>query len=616
MATPRYLELSFLTNERQTPSDLNSRHDSTEPDTHFERTNDVESNEPDSPMEKPRTFPASNSPRSISGKTHFAKLQNIKRFWPDTSKFRLILQRLESKLGIVAWGLPEVFALLGSVICLVSIIIILFVFDGQSPTDVHLPRSLTLNGLIAIISTINRGCLSVPLCSAIMQEMWLHFGSEVASVSSWPRLRDVELYTEASQGVWGSFMFLMHPRRSTTFTQQLFSIDFKSMPNDIVPGSIPRAETYKSSEGMNAHNRLLYGAPTAFVAALYSGVLAGPTFPATPSCLTGNCSWPLTPTLAVCGACKDSTFTKGNCSDLNCDYTLASGATVTFQTYGTAFASVISISDYRVTRNVGSELSGEHYLIYFELFGAPYDGSGFVDDLAPLSNQECALWFCINVYDTLMHSGQPVESLVATFPPNNYGDPGTLNFLPLNSTFDAHNETSFMVDRDTMNELQSYLETSMQTNVSKEMNTVSGYSSDLSRGIYQGSANAKLWINGVTAALSTAVRAQTQSDRAQYRGTAYQIVIVVRWPWLAFPAALVLLSALLLVVVITRTARNGVISSWKGSPLTLLLFDIDEETKQAAYRQIDERQGVMKAIGLTRVMFTREEGGNHKFKTC
>ena len=44
------------------------------------------------------------------------------------------------------------------------------------------------------------------------------------------------------------------------------------------------------------------------------------------------------------------------------------------------------------------------------------------------------------------------------------------------------------------------------------------------------------------------------------------------------PASLVLISIVLLVIIMTRTARSD-IGSWKGSPLAMLLFEVDDELK-------------------------------------
>jgi hypothetical protein len=90
------------------------------------------------------------------------------------------------------------------------------------------------------------------------------------------------------------------------------------------------------------------------------------------------------------------------------------------------------------------------------------------------------------------------------------------------------------------------------------------------------------------------------------------LAVQVRWEWLAFPAALVLMSIVFLVMVMIRTAHSP-IQSWKGSPLTLLLFDIDDDTRKLAYDKVNIHHGVRRAMGKTRVKLVQEKGGIRKF---
>lgn len=69
------------------------------------------------------------------------------------------------------------------------------------------------------------------------------------------------------------------------------------------------------------------------------------------------------------------------------------------------------------------------------------------------------------------------------------------------------------------------------------------------------------------------------------------------------PAAVVALSVVLLAVVIVRTASSQV-KAWKGNPLTLLLFDGDQEI----VRDSRLHRGWESAIGKTGVKLLQSEG--------
>jgi hypothetical protein len=110
--------------------------------------------------------------------------------------------------SVFAWWKPELFASLLSVVTLGCIIAVLL-------TELDLPRYLTLNGVVAALATVNRACLNTPVCSALLQQMWLYLAKE-SKVKGSPRsrLRDLELYTDASTGAWGSLVFLCKARMS------------------------------------------------------------------------------------------------------------------------------------------------------------------------------------------------------------------------------------------------------------------------------------------------------------------------------------------------------------------------------------------------------------------
>lgn len=119
-----------------------------------------------------------------------------------------------SRSNILLWWLPELAATALSLISFASMIILLRAYDGHVAATLHLPRFLTLNGLLALISTINKACLTAPVASATMQEMWLYFASESSRKVVKSRLHDLNLFANASSGPVGSVVFLLRSRRT------------------------------------------------------------------------------------------------------------------------------------------------------------------------------------------------------------------------------------------------------------------------------------------------------------------------------------------------------------------------------------------------------------------
>lgn len=116
---------------------------------------------------------------------------------------------------VLVWWIPELVATLISITALGCMVVLLLKYDRVLLEDVRLPTSLTLNGTIAALATLNRACLNTPVCSALLQQMWLYLDKESKREGpSRSRLRDTELYASASTGAWGSLIFLIKIRAS------------------------------------------------------------------------------------------------------------------------------------------------------------------------------------------------------------------------------------------------------------------------------------------------------------------------------------------------------------------------------------------------------------------
>lgn len=111
-------------------------------------------------------------------------------------------------------------ATLVSIASFVAIVVVARKYRGQGLQDVHLPSQLSLNGLIALLSTVCRIALMIPVESAISQEVWTWlYGTRVGNNRR--QLRDLEISDEASRGAWGSFRFLLQARRKYDLVEGL-----------------------------------------------------------------------------------------------------------------------------------------------------------------------------------------------------------------------------------------------------------------------------------------------------------------------------------------------------------------------------------------------------------
>lgn len=109
---------------------------------------------------------------------------------------------------LLRWWLPELFASCLSILSFISLIILVNNYQGRPIQDTNLPPSLTLNGLIALLSTIVRASLMVPVGSALSQVIWLSLCSKGGR-----RVVDLECADGASRGSWGSLLWLLRAKR-------------------------------------------------------------------------------------------------------------------------------------------------------------------------------------------------------------------------------------------------------------------------------------------------------------------------------------------------------------------------------------------------------------------
>lgn len=123
--------------------------------------------------------------------------------------------RFERRSGsdfFLRWWIPEIFSSFLSVAALLSLVLVLRHYDSRGINQLNLPYSLTLNGIVAAISTVNRVALMVPVGSAMSQEAWLWFSMAKQSKVVRSQLRDLEISDAASRGAWGSLVFLCKAR--------------------------------------------------------------------------------------------------------------------------------------------------------------------------------------------------------------------------------------------------------------------------------------------------------------------------------------------------------------------------------------------------------------------
>jgi hypothetical protein len=371
--------------------------------------------------------------------------------------------------------------------------------------------------------------------------------------------------------------------------------------------------------------------PLPLKASLYNGMLSDDITPVTASCLSGNCTWPVTPSLAVCGACSASTYHLA-CDDTFCNYTMPSGSVISLinpekVSGGTGFA-VVPGNGSKWDFNLHDKL----YIANFDAVGAS-DRSlvqGFNASTAKAS--ECAMWLCIQAYDVTTRATHQVQTIVHTFSYINSTPVSTsvfdnYTFPALPAEMNPTPDTDYNVSVDGWQQFSSTLigQFNGTAMLDIESSVANGDSIDAIWTAWGNSGDLDPWIKQLALSMTNALRTfgdqgyssygYSQPTYPRYNGTAYQLGVSVRWSWIVLPAALVLLSVVFLVVVMIQTARSPV-AAWKGSPLAILFFDVEQEIKRSILSQTDKTHRIQDTVCDARVVLRGQPGGIWTFKAA
>jgi hypothetical protein len=130
---------------------------------------------------------------------------------------------------------------------------------------------------------------------------------------------------------------------------------------------------------------------------------------------------------------------------------------------------------------------------------------------------------------------------------------------------------------------------------------------DFIKNIWKSAMDPDIFIGNLAGSITDYLRTSNASHDDSLNGVAYEFGVTVRWEWIILPAALTVLSAVLLVVAIIETHRSG-IAPWKCSLLRLALFEVQEPVQEVCEGRVDVYNGLEDAVGDWKVRLRVQEG--------
>lgn len=254
------------------------------------------------------------------------------------------------------------------------------------------------------------------------------------------------------------------------------------------------------------------------------------------------------------------------------------------------------------------------YVANFDMMGAPFDSvSGSLSFANMMNASECALWLCINAYNTSMSLGKQTQNLVSSF----YNIQYPIHSSIVNYTFNYPNRmmksndssyTNYTVSDFAQVALSqrfgsSYINGNVTININSHITP-----NDIVQAIWAGSQDPNTWIQTVATSMSNVVRSFNPSPREEFVGTAYVQSITVAWWWLSLPIAVVAGSVLLLLAVMIKTAWSSV-PPWRDNPNALLLLEMDDDTRNMAAAEISNTK-IDSELRQEKVVLRKSDAGS------
>ncbi|KAF2137036.1 uncharacterized protein K452DRAFT_199136, partial [Aplosporella prunicola CBS 121167] len=471
-----------------------------------------------------------------------------------------------------------------SLACTIAVFAVLLVYQGKPTSEWKTPHGITLNTLVAILSTLGRGALLVPVTSCISQLKWLHF------MGSPRRLHDIEMFDEASRGPWGAFTFLWRLRLRSKlaawgslimvlstavgpFTQQLITYPVRSIHHENAELGV--AHILDSRPEYKNHvvdGSAFNGISPKLQSAIYSG-LYNLGNPVQFTCPFGNCRWNAFSTLGVASKCRNSTIgTHISCEPRHggnvlqyCNYTTPNGFLFNIVESGVLISTAKSYNDPSGISPMNSTI--------LELAVIKV-GFPIIDHMPPRVAEitECELRWCAttflnaSVVNGTFHPGPTYTTELALTDTERWFA-SSYNFKTANDE-QLFGNPNFTIGSEDDYNIKSFLAEIFSTDSYKSVGIVLRNSSsfpDLMANISR----------GLTYAIGSNLRATTLLGNS----TTTEQFVSISWPWIALPMSEAFMGILFLISTILVSKRRGV-TTWKSSSILPLLIQVEGWEKE------------------------------------
>ena len=358
-----------------------------------------------------------------------------------------------------------------------------------------------------------------------------------------------------------------------------------------------------------------YGVSLGLRAALYNGLFDNKAAQQiSPSCPTGNCTWPLLSSLAMCSTCESLPAK----SALHCNLTTSGGAygnadselkcNYTFSKFLDGFSAFGELADPEYNGGTPIQVSALQTASDgfepgdFAFAGKKNPWSGFVKvtlepvlEVKPISVEVCALYPCVKTYNLSLIDGKTsflevnVWSSDKDWTYANYEIDNQTLSPPKDRVSESSQLTNFTIDFLTVNGMLELFQNTFNGSALIEAGPeqTALYTSDIIQALHM-TDNLTELVNNMTTSISNHMR-DVSSDTAVGKVWAMETFVRVRWWWFALPVALAPASCIFLFTAILASWRSKV-EIWKSSGLATMFHGLDNTIQSG---QLDRQSGMI-----------------------
>ncbi|KAI0190918.1 hypothetical protein EV127DRAFT_480715 [Xylaria flabelliformis] len=527
------------------------------------------------------------------------------RIWPPQNGSKSSASDAESDLrsilsnsDIPSWQEESMYCL----ICLAAataLVVLLYVFNRKLEPSWN--NNIQLSTILIALMSVYRLALKAIIETCIGQGAWIWVsGFRKGEIEA--RLEDFKMFDEASRGFHfacvGSLITILIQGFETFSSQMVTYTEIPTVLTDKNGLGIqqvsppPRSETWDDivSNSFGETSLML-----SMKAAIYDGIIAVAVSDVPVSCETSNCTWPIFPSLAVCGACTESLFSTSCDLEKGCSYSMPSGTSI-HSPPGAPFEHYFTVAPSNGSSTFPNASSKAIISIFDIMSSAKTPRNNIVQALT------CGLWFCLRSYNVTVTNGLVDRSVTkewskSDFVPKSSALHDEYVFFDIPPDMNARQHTRYSVPSDSLRTLRSFMDQLTLGNASQVAGALT-YDSDWIQAIEAATGNLPGWISRLALSLTNEIQLTgtvRPGGNSEYSGTAF---------WNPLPPRYV--SAPL-------KAKNLFVRTNFRLCLTMLFCHVSKTIHAQVRDGMDVPEGLNHRVGRTEVELIRKDNGEWVF---